>query len=136
MGDRDYDSFFSNIMLKNIDNQIPIAFNQATPSKTTIPTTKSPSSIIEKGSYKDKTCDQLATNSLKQELLHEIKHYISCLQQDNKTNYMNAYIKAMQDQIASLKKEVMFLRGEVRKKHAFIIIIFSNVCHNLLAYEH
>ena len=57
MGDRDYDSFFSNIMLKNIDNQIPIAFNQATPSKTTIPTTKSPSSIIEKGSYKDKKCE-------------------------------------------------------------------------------
>ena len=136
MGDRDYDSFFSSIMLKNIDNHIPIAFNQATPSKTTIPTTKSSSSIIEKESYKDKKCDQVATNYLKQELLHEIKHCISCLQQDNKTNYMNAYIKAMQDQIASLKKEVMFLRGEVRKKHAFIIIIFSNVFHNLLAYEH
>ena len=136
MVNQDHDSFFSSILLKNSDNQMLIAFDQATSSKTMTPTTKSPSSIIEKGSYKDKTCDQLATNYLKQELLHEIKHYISCLQQDNKTNYMNAYIKAMQDQIASLKKEVMFLRGEVRKKHAFIIIIFSNVCHNLLAYEH
>ena len=47
MGDRDYDSFFSSIMLKNIDNQIPIAFNQATPSKTTTPTNKSPSRIID-----------------------------------------------------------------------------------------
>ena len=69
--------FFSSIMLKKIDNQIPIEFNQATPSKTTTPTTKSLSSIIEKENYRDKKCDQLATNHLKQELLHEIKHYIS-----------------------------------------------------------
>ena len=38
MGDQDHDSFFSNIMLKNIDNQISIAFDQATPSKTTTAT--------------------------------------------------------------------------------------------------
>ena len=98
-------------MLKNIDNQIPIAFDQATPSKTTTPTSKSPSSIVEKESYKDKKCDLLATNHLKQELLYEIKHYISCLQKDNKFDYMNEYIKAMQDQIVPLKSEVMFLRG-------------------------
>ena len=48
-------------MLKNIDNQIPIAFGQATPSKTITPTTKSPFSIIEKESCKNKKCDQLAT---------------------------------------------------------------------------
>ena len=59
------------MLLKNIDNQFPIEF-------------KSPSSIIEKENYKDKY-DQLATNHLKQEVLHEIKHYISRLQQDNKT---------------------------------------------------
>ena len=70
MGDQHHDSFFSS-MLKNIDNQIPIAFDQATPSKTATLTTKSPSSILEKESYKDKKCDQLATNHLKQELLHE-----------------------------------------------------------------
>ena len=28
MGDQGHDSIFSNIMLKNIDNQIPIAFDQ------------------------------------------------------------------------------------------------------------
>ena len=119
MGDQDHDSFFSSIMLKNIDNQIPIEFNQATPSKTATPTTRSPSSIIEKESYKDKKCDQLATNHLMQELLHEIKHYILCLQQDNKTDYMNEYIKAMQGQIASLKSEVMFRRGEVKEKKTY-----------------
>ena len=100
-------------MSKNIDNQIPIAYDQATPFKIW----SSPStSIIEKESYKDKKCDQLATNLLTQELLHEIKHYISCLQQGNKTDYMNEYIKAMQNQIASLKSEIMFLRREVKEK--------------------
>ena len=84
------------------------------------PTTKSRSSIIEKVSYKDKKCDQLATNHLNQELLCETKHYISLLQQENKTYYMDEYIKAMQDQIASLKREVMFLRGELKEKNAFI----------------
>ena len=108
MGDQDHDSFFSSIILKNIDNQIPIAFDQATPSKTTTPTTKNPSSIIEKESYKDKKCDQLATNHLKQELLHEIKHHISCLQKDNKTDYMNEYIKAMQDQLRHSKVRSCF----------------------------
>ena len=70
MGDQDHESFFSSIILKNIDNQIPIAFDQATPSKTTTPTTESPSNLIEKESYKDKTCDQQAINNLKQELLY------------------------------------------------------------------
>ena len=95
-------------MLKNINNEILIAFDRATPSKTTTSTTKSHSSIIEKESYRDKNCDQLAINHLKQELLHEIKHYILCLQQDNETDYMNEYSKAMQDQIAPLKSETMF----------------------------
>ena len=54
-------------MLKNIDNQIPIEFNQATSSKITTPTTKSTTSIIEKGSYKDKKCDQIGINHLMKE---------------------------------------------------------------------
>ena len=52
------------------------------------PKTKSPSSKNEKESYKNKKYDKLATNHLKQELLHEIKHYILSLQQTNKTDYI------------------------------------------------
>ena len=57
---------------------------------------------------------------MKQEFLHELKHYISSLQQDNKTDYMDEYSKAMQDRIASLKCKVMFLRGEVKEKNVLI----------------
>ena len=74
MGDQDHDLFFNSMMLKKIDNQISIEFNQATPSKTTTPTTKIFSSIIEKENYKDKKYGELATNHLKQEILHSIKH--------------------------------------------------------------
>ena len=99
MGDQDYDSLFSSIMLKSIDNQIPIALDQTTPSKKWH---QQQTSIIKKEIYKDKKCDKLAKNSFKQEILREIKHYISFLQQDNKTDYMDEYIKATQDQIAPL----------------------------------
>ena len=104
MGDQDPDSFLSSVMLKNIDNQIPIAFDQATPSKKMASMTQIPSGITEKeSSYKDKNLDQLATNHLKQERFSEIKRYILSQQQDGKTDYMDEYIKAMQDEIASLK---------------------------------
>ena len=39
---------------------------------------------------------------------------------------MNEYIKAMQDLIASLKSEVMFLRGEIKEKNAFIEQLNNN----------
>ena len=98
-------------MLKNNNNQIPIAFDQATPSKTITPTSKSLSSSIEKDSYKNKKCDQLATNHLKQEILYEISQYYLPLQQNSKTDYMDEYIKANAGPNSSLESEVMFLRG-------------------------
>ena len=42
IGDQDHDPFFSSMLLKNTDNQIPIELNQATLSKTTTSTTKVP----------------------------------------------------------------------------------------------
>ena len=43
---------------------------------------------------------------------------------------MDEYIKATQDQIASLKSEVMFLRGEVKEKNAFIKQLNNNNNNN------
>ena len=70
-------------------------FDQANPSKKMTLTTKSHFSITEKESYNDKKSDRLATNHLKQELLHERKHYDSFLQQDNRSDYMTEFIKAV-----------------------------------------
>ena len=39
---------------------------------------------------------------------------------------MDEYIKAMHDQTASLKSEVMFLRGEVKENNAFIEQLNNN----------
>ena len=99
-------------MLKNIDNQIPVTFEQVTPSKT----------------WQLKAL--LPTNHLKQDLLREIKRFISSLQQHNKIHYIDEYIKAIQDQFASLKSEVMFLRGELKEKNAFIEQLNSNNNNN------
>ena len=57
----------------------------------------------------------VASNDLKQELLHEIKLYILSLQQDNKTDYMDEYIKVMQEQNGSLKSYIS-QRGSKTKK--------------------
>ena len=47
---------------------------------------------------------------------------------------MDGYIKAMQDQIASLKIEVIFLRGEVKERvkerNAFIVQLNDNNNNN------
>ena len=43
---------------------------------------------------------------------------------------MDEYTKAMLDQIASLKKEVIFLRGEVKEKNTFIEQINNNNNNN------
>ena len=43
---------------------------------------------------------------------------------------MDECIKAMQDQITSLKSEVMFLRGEVKEKNAFIKQLKDNNKNN------
>ena len=90
------------------------------------PTTKSPSNITEKESYEDKMCDQPATKHLKQELLYEMKHYISSLQQHYETDYMDKCIKAMRDQIVSQKSEVIFLRRKVKEKKIFIEQLSNN----------
>ena len=67
---------------------------------------------------------------MKQELLHEIKHYILRLQQDRKTDFINEYLKAMHDQITPLKSELMFFRREVKEKNAFIEQLNKNNNNN------
>ena len=57
----------------------------------------------------------VASNDLEQELLHEIKLYILSLQQDNKTDYMDEYIKAMQEQNGSLKSYISQRRSKTKK---------------------
>ena len=95
-------------MLANIDNQISIASDQVTPSKSMTPTTKIKS-------YKDKKYDSLAIYHLKPELLREMKH--SVRPYNNMYNYMDEYIKAM---------EAVFLREEVKEKKAFMKQVNNN----------
>ena len=98
MSDEDDDSVFSSIVSANIKFQLHLIKRKMASKKMTL-TTKSPSSTTKNERYKDKKCDQLATNHLKKELFCEIKQFISSLQQDNKIGYMDEFIKATQSQI-------------------------------------
>ena len=66
------DLFFSNILLRNLDNNIPLSINTHTPCKITPNPNKKTDSSSEKYS-------QTTINRLKQNLSEEIKRYISSL---------------------------------------------------------
>lgn len=60
--------------------------------------------------------NQEAINHLKQRLFHEMKHHNLFLEQGQKTNYMDEYIKAVRNQIASLNDKFIFSRGEIKER--------------------
>ena len=66
------DLFFSNILLRNLDNNIPLSINALTPCKITPNPNKKTDSSSEKYS-------QTTINRLKQDLSEEIKRHISSL---------------------------------------------------------
>ena len=66
------DLFFSNILLRNLDNNIPLSINTLTPCRITPNPNKKTDSSSEKYS-------QTTINRLKQDLSEEIKRYISSL---------------------------------------------------------
>ena len=71
------DSFFENVPLKNIDEDIPINVDLSdTPEKNSVSTMRT--SIISKTErYIDKIYDETVKNELKKEILLELQHRFS-----------------------------------------------------------
>ena len=76
------DSFFSNIPLENIDNNIPLSTDVLTPCKKIPNPNKKTDSSNEKYS-------QTTINRLKQDLSEEIKRYISSLEKNCNKSYID-----------------------------------------------
>ena len=102
-------STYSNILLENIDSDIPIALNFTTPPKVTQAednqvanelSTKKSSSIIS-------DTERYVTTNLKHELLCEIQRHYSSLQ-CSCDSYLGEYIPTLKEQIDFLKNEVFF----------------------------
>ena len=101
------DSFFSNILLENIDNIIPSSIHVLTPCKKSQTQTKKRDSSSEKYS-------QTTINRSTQDLSEKIKRYISSLEKNCNKSYIDEYITSLKDQISGLKSEVIFLRKELK----------------------
>ena len=91
MGDHK-DSFFSNILLENIDDNNPLSVDVLTPCKKVPNPNKNIDSSSEKYS-------QTTINRLKRDLFEKIKRYISSLEKNHNKNYINEYITSLKDQI-------------------------------------
>ena len=116
MGDQS-NSTYSNILLENMDSDIPIVLNFTTPPKVTQAqdnqvanelSTKKSSSIIS-------DTERYVTTNLKEELLCEMQHHFSSLQ-CSRDSCMGEYIATLKEQIDFLKNEVFFREKISAKK--------------------
>ena len=121
------ESYYNNLLLENLDNSIPVVRTTETPirpipEKNASKSSSSGISTLEK--FIDRKYDEAALNQLKQELLSEIKQHIDKMENNN---YLSDYIKSIDDQIQSLKREVVFLRTELSGKNETINILVDSV---------
>ena len=110
------DLFFSNILLENINNNIPLSIDVLIPCKKIPNPNKKTESSSEKYS-------QTAINRSKQDLSEKIKRYISSLEKSCKKSYIDEYITSLKDQISGLKSEVIFLRKELNNKNELVTFL-------------
>ena len=109
-------SFFSNILLENIDKNIPLSIDVLKPCKKIPNPNKKGDSSSEKHS-------QTSINRLKQDLSEEIKQCISSSEKNCNKSYIDQYITSLKDQISGLKSEVIFLRKELFNKNELVTLL-------------
>ena len=133
MGDHK-DSFFRNILLKNIESNIPLLVDVLTPyKKIPVPNKKiDSSSTSEMKSYIGNKYNQISINRLKQDLPDEIKRYISSLEKSYNKSYIEEYIIILKDQISRLRSEVIFLRKELNNKNELVTLLTAAKSRSML----
>ena len=91
------DSYFEKVLLKNIDEDIPINVDLSnTPEKNSVSTIRTPKS------------------ELKNENLLELHRRFPTEKKGNE--HLGEFIESLNDQISTLKSEINFLREELKKK--------------------
>ena len=105
---------FSNLLLDDIDNEIPVALNLSTPSTETPRVTKKVFSISDIEHCTDAKYDQITLNNFKRDILLEIKRYLPSREDNNKNAYLERFLTVLENQIASVKNEITLLMDELR----------------------
>ena len=102
------DSFFENVLLKSINEDIPINVDLSdTPEKNSVSTIRT-STIWKTERYFDKIYDKTVKGKLKKEILLELPHKFSFEKKGNE--HFEEYIQSLNDQISTIKSEINFLR--------------------------
>ena len=108
------DSFFENVLLKNINKGIPINVDLSdTPEKNFVSSMKT-STVSKTERYINKIYDETVKNEPKKEVLLELQHRFPSKKKE--TNISKSLIQSLNDQISILKSEINFLREELKKK--------------------
>ena len=120
------DSFFVNVLLKNINKDIPINVDLSdTPEKDYISTTRT-STISKTERCIDKIFDETVKSELKKEIVLELQHKFP----SGKKGYghLEEFIQSLKDQISILKSEINFLREELKEKDHVARILLNMRC--------
>ena len=101
------DSFFENVLLKNINEDIPINADLSdTPEKDSVSTMRT-STISKTERYIDKIYDETVKSELKKEILLELQHKFPSGKKGN--GHLEEFIQSLNDQISILQNEINFL---------------------------
>ena len=103
------DSYFKKVILKNIDENIPINVDPSnTPEKNCVSTIRTPKSEI------------------KNKILLELHRRFPTKKKGNE--HLGEFIQSLNDQISTLKSEINFLREELKEKDHVIRLLLNMRC--------
>ena len=120
------DSFFENVLLKNINEDIPINIDLSdTPEKDSASTMRT-STISKTERYIDKIYDETVKSELKKEILLELQHRFPSEKKGNE--HLEEFIQSLNDQISTLKSEINFLREELKEKDHVVRVLLNMRC--------
>ena len=120
------DSFFENVLLKNINEDITINFDLSdTPEKDSVSAMRI-STISETETYIDKIYDETVKSGLKKEILLELQHRFSSEKKGNE--HLEEFIQSLNNQISTLKSEMNFLREELKERNHAVRILLNTRC--------
>ena len=120
------DSFFENVLLKNINEDIPINVDLTDTLEKDSVSTMRTSTISKTERYIDKIYDETVKSELKKEILLELQHKFPSGKKGN--GHLEEFIQSLNDQISILKNEINFLREELKEKDHVVRILLNMRC--------
>ena len=120
------DSFPEKVLLKNINEDIPINVDLSDTLEKDSVSTMRTSTISKAERYIDKIYDETVKIELKKEILLELQHKFPSGKKGNV--HLEEFIQSLNNQISILKNEINFLREELNGKDHVVRILLNMRC--------